>query len=708
MLSSQTGRANIMPYLDLADQIIPGYKTLSENQRNIFENSESGKQLVKLVNDTSENFTKSQGWINFLFRSNEKEREQIKAQFALNKKNLLNNINKTREYQTVIVKIATYYLKMEYEDFNLLNKEKQKKLASSDFSQTLRLSLSQCNELIAAEFHEFTKLDEWTKMNSGHIWLNRIEELETKKKNAVHVWEETFLAENDDLEPFRKSIAEKKELIKKEKLAQEQRLLEQHLNELGSFLPMLHRRKPDEQLTFLAQLGARETYSLQTAQLDEKYISNLLLYLMQKANYVAMNFINLDAFNEEQARFMAQKILNTFNEQTNLKIEDWIEDYNNRLYHHLINELRLINGKKWQVKPPGATQVLMSSLSYLWNNPAVEHLNAYMTKLADAHAFIQATNFSTQNESSLLAILDIYNYGRYHEQISETRSIITNLLKSLQPIYDEYKQIAFYEKNIYLKTFRILMPIIIVVGVIVLVSAALTPLALPEIAFVAVFIPSLILGLALAAKYLSVKNDVYKYLRDKYYGGSFEIPEFQVNERMKTAFGHTNAVQISQLYIDTIKHCDTLEANYRFLHAQGSLTREQIKERNDNLVKRHQLYLEWYDLHDNKELGVDELTSIALTRLQKECDSQYQLLEIELTKEEQSIKESLDHVTSDIKTTILNNNETLNDKDQNDSTKTLIRTSYRHGLFTSPNTLSIKKHLEAMATLVSTDLNPQI
>lgn len=676
-----------MLYLDVADHIIPGYKGLSEKQRTLFENSEPGQQMSQFINDhieMSKNFTKSQGWLSILFGSSEKEREQIKEKFALDKEKLLNTLNKTLEYQTVIEQIISDCLKKECEEFNLLDAEEQKKLATIDCSKTLHQSLDELNKLIELETQEYAQLDDWSKMNQGYKWQNRINTLEIKKKNAVLEW-----YENKELEPFKKSIAEKK-------IAQQHQLLEEHLKQLAGFFPLLQRRQSSEESTIIEQLPAKYLPNNEkNAQLDEEHLSNILLNLMHEANQVEMDFINLDGFNKKQTDRIAQKILKAFNKQTDLQIEKWIEKYSTRLYAHLIRELRLINGKEWQVAKESTPQVFMSSLSYLWNNPATERFNAYIAKLGDAHAFIQATNFSTQNESSLLGVLDLYNYARYNEQISETKSIITNLLNPLQPLYDEYKQIAFFEQNPYMKTFRILMPIVISVGVVVLTSAALAPLALPEIAFIAVFIPSLIFGVALATKYVSVKNEVYKYLRDFYYGGSFEIPEFQVNDRMTTAFGDGNAAQVRQFYIDAIKQCDSLELNFRSLNTVGKLTQDKIKERNENLIKRHQLYLEWYDVHSNYELGVDKLTAITLTRLQKECDSEYQLLETELLKEQQGIKESVADVCTDIKNTILNNNVAPGPEEQTN----IIKTSYRYGLFKSPNTLSIKRRLEEMDTL---------
>ena len=49
----------------------------------------------------------------------------------------------------------------------------------------------------------------------------------------------------------------------------------------------------------------------------------------------------------------------------------------------------------------------------------------------------------------------------------------------------------------------------------------------------------------------------------------------------------------------------------------------------------------------------------------------------------------------------------LKAEEQNNVEKTLIRNSYRHGLFKSPNTLSIKMHLEEMASL-SNQLMPKV
>ena len=425
---------------------------------------------------------------------------------------------------------------------------------------------------------------------------------------------------------------------------------------------------------------------------------------MQQMNHIEMDFMNLDAFNKKHAHRMAQEILKAFNNKTKLDLDDWFKKYEDKLHKQVIKQLQLINGKKWEVRQNGLTDDLLESLSYLWNNQAVNRANEFLRKMADAHGFIQATSFSTQNESSYLAILDVYNYARYQEQIAESRTILTSLLSPLLPLYNEYKDIALYEKNPYWKSFRTIMPIVVVVAFIILVSVALSPLALPELAFSAVFILALLIGLALATKYVSVKNEIYKNLRERYYGGAFEIPEFQVNARMLGAFGTMEkASRVRTFYINAIKDCDDLEKEYSLKHEQGLLSQEDIDLRKENRKKRHQPCLEWYDIHSNNDLDFHRAPLIVSNRLQQNSEQEFLQLKSVLQEEQESIRHCVSEATADLKETIVTHNQKPVIEKGREKEATTIKAHYRHGLFSPPRCLELKAHVEELV-----DFNAQI
>lgn len=653
-----------MNFLFLADCIIPGYSLLSKKQRQSFEKRASGKKFVTLIEETMKSAAELQEsagiWI-MLFGDLDAKKEQLRRQFKENKQQLTDDIRFKKDYQLLNSWITYNLLQSEFPDFHLLDKKQKKILSYAGFSQKLLLPLALLDKLIQQEHDTVMNLDAWGKIHTaGLLHLNRNDALQNKKKEIIYQWNVQFLT-NLQMEPLRKTISQKKDRLRQTKIQQDLAALSAHAAELADFFPLLHYRPSLAQPTGLAMLLAQ--YRLENGEInpnprkvEEDLLTNVIFAYMHELNHIEMDFINLDAFHLKLARHLALAILQSFNDSQTFELEEWFDAYQTHLYKYVRKQFLLIHGHPWKrsTKPSD----ILQSLSYLWNNKTANDLSNrttdFLSQVADAHAFIQATGFSTQNENSFLAILDIYNYGRYHKQISETKSIFFSLLTPLHPLYEEYKDIAFYEKNGLWKLVRILMPIIIIVAVILAVALMLAPLGLPELAFTIACVPAFILGLALAAKYVAVKNDVYKYARSLYYGGFFEIPEFRINLRMEDAFGNkTNAEWVRQYYIDAIKHCDDNEKEYTKCYEKGLLTDETIQLRKQNINKRHELCLEWCDIHHNKNLGVENVLSIALNRLRQSAEKEYTQLEMVLEQELESIHSSTMQVAYDLKTAFI-------------------------------------------------------
>jgi hypothetical protein len=243
-----------------------------------------------------------------------------------------------------------------------------------------------------------------------------------------------------------------------------------------------------------------------------------------------------------------------------------------------------------------------------------------------------------------------------------------------------------------------------------LVAVILVPLVLPELAFFAAFIPSLFIGLALANEYVATKNTIYNALREWYYGGPFEIPEFQLNTRMLKAFGtEENALKVRAFYIEELKHCNDLETTFILKHEQVILNQEDLDQRKANREKRQQLCLEWYDIHSNKDLSYTQAPVIALNRLQQTSEQEYQELQKVLQEEFDSIVKSVTEVTTDIKATIIDHNKIPSSESENDAKieATTIKAHYRYGLFKQPHCLKHKVHLEDLDRL-SEQINMQL
>jgi hypothetical protein len=685
-----------MEFLEIANLIIPGYKLLSQTKRDAFEQSEPGKAFYKSINTTLKAFRDSETQSTLLERFwwMLTKSPSLQEHVELKKTEILNDINVSNEYRQILIQISLRLLKKVYPDFRLLNKNQQETLAGADFSLSLLNSHSEYDRLIEKDEREYRSIDRWAQLYGSATALIdfTISEITDKKQTAIIEWERNFL-ESPEMENLRNSITLEKARQKWERLTN-------YAKELVDFFPFLNYRiSLGDQSTFdklVSRYDSEIDKTENRAKINEELISDILFHYMQEVNRAEMSFINLDDFNHKRAKRMADAILKAFKRKSLLDLDALFNKYNTKLNTHLIDQAYLINDKAWERAPVSNGRQLLHSLSFLWNNKAVDVGNQFLGKFADAHAFIQATNFSTQNESSFLAILDFYNYGRYHQQISEVKTIFASLLNPFKPLYNEYKEIGLYEKNAYWKAFRTLMPILIVVGFIIVVAALLAPLALPELAFTAALIPILLIGLGLATKYVTIKNDLYKYVREKYYGGHYEIPEFLCNERMNHAFGNENAELIRKFYIKELTRCEKLESEYQSKNEKGLLSADDIQQREQNNIKRTQLCLEWYDIHSNKDLHYEEVPQIALNRLQLAGDKCYEQLEQALQSEQNTIRLLTTQVTDEIKNTIVSHNSVPADPRPEATT---IRTNYRHGLFSIPQTYVYKTTLEEIATL---------
>ena len=693
-----------MTFSHIADLLIPGYTTLSQKRKKKFEQSEAGIKFRNLTNKILANQQKLQettGWLDFFTGKAEHKKQLFSEKVHRQKNRFIDQISHTPEYQTINRRITYHLLKAYFPEFNLLRKKQKKLLASMTFSQELLRQIPAIDALIQQKENQLSNMSYWEKTQvQGRCQLDEIEQLQAQKKVIINEWNELFLLCNA-MASSRNLIAKKKKALRKKVLAQKLADLEKHARQLAVYFPMLDYRLPHTKQPFVDRIitlykSQKRKALSQSNRIDETLLAELLFYCMQRLNQIEAGFINLDNFNKNQAQRMSLAILENYRVNTILNLDMLLAEYQVKLTKHLIDHLSLANHPAWPFSKHRQPDELVHALSCLWNNKTTDKMHEFVGRIADAHAFIQATGFSTQNESSFLAILDIYNYNRYNRQIAETKTIAAHLLSPLQVLYDEYKDIALYEKNGYWKTFRMAMPILIILGFIILVAIAfaLIPLALPELVFTATTIAAFFFGTALAIKYISTKNQIYKYCRNQYYGGAFEIPEFQVNDRMISAFGNQeHANWIRNYYIDELKRCDKIETDYQTKHIQGLMTQEDIESRKENIKKRHQLCLEWYDIHSNKDLGFETVAKIAQRRLQNAIAEEYQTLKSVLTEELDTLDLITSQITDDLKATI---NEHATAPTQN---ATRIKIKYTPGFFSPPRSLPHKKHIEEMVTI---------
>lgn len=281
-----------------------------------------------------------------------------------------------------------------------------------------------------------------------------------------------------------------------------------------------------------------------------------------------------------------------------------------------------------------------TSLAYLWQvcdrRERSTGITTFFNEMADAHGLIQATGWSTQNENSLLAILDAHNYVRYKSKIAEGHFILRSLADPLYPLFTEYQDIAHREKNVVLKILRTAVPMLITAGFMISMMA-LMPVALPELAFVILAIPLLYLGLIASSLYVKTKELTYQSYRHLRYHGDLEkFPEFQLNSNLVDAFGQEKALDVRAYYLQAIKTCHAIEDNYRGINR---LSTEEKAAREANVEKSHALLLEWFDLRDNKNICRDKAPLIAIKRLETDERALSKTFQTTQQQDERDIKQ---------------------------------------------------------------------
>jgi hypothetical protein len=311
-----------------------------------------------------------------------------------------------------------------------------------------------------------------------------------------------------------------------------------------------------------------------------------------------------------------------------LPYEDWsdkkVSVYKQALKTQLKKHTITTPAWKYDIEP---NSFFSASLSYLFTNAANTDVGVFSRKLLDAHGFSTFGGFASQG-GDLLACLDLFNYIRNREQIAETKQIFSTLMVPLRPLYNEYKAISQYEKNSLMIVLRALLPMIVIGLAVAGFCFLLSPLGLPELVGVLILVPLVYLGAALASALLVSRNFLYENLKSAFYGGRYNTPEFQVNQRMKGALGGAVAAGlVRDFYVYLMKSCDAKAAE--FDSRSMRLTTDEIKEKMENLVKRMTLRLEWIDISRNDEYGTDKIAALVSRRIYLEADPAYKAIQKE-------------------------------------------------------------------------------
>jgi hypothetical protein len=652
--------------LQIASTLIAGYDLLSANVRSQFEKTAPGIIFSTAIAKAEDDITKleverDKSWLWKAYYQ-----KQIDATIkALASQALTPEVTNSEEYKQLIFEIILKILPKVYPDIKYLATEEQFQVASAEFSVTLQTKYLQANKDV--ESYQSPLIP-----SSGDPLFYGM--LEDYKDSIIEKWKQQ-LATDESMSLIRTKIALGKG--------------QERSRALAVFFPFLrdpslsNPTSPTDQLYNAYQIEVEaaeaEHRAPNTEKVEEDFLTKLLFQQLQAkaGHYIDALQIDshnlLDEFNQTQANILAKKILDAFNKEKTLEMRNWLDAYQAELKSYIRIKIELINGKRWS-SPILNLAALTEPLSVLWNNWITDGSAEFAARVGEAHSFLQYMGAASQNDNPLFWGLDAYNVLRNRDQILETKNTLFSLLiKPFKPLIQEYQDIAKYETSFLKQIIRTVMPLLIVAGLLVLVGMLLTPFGLPELAFIAIAIPTLFIGLALATKYVTWKNSLAQSFHRWRHGGPYEIPELKVSDRMVSVFGdkaRLDAAQSDQekkallqefrqtaeairvIYIEEMQKLNDNE-NY-FAEHEAALTAEEIKARRDNLAEIYALGFEWYDIHSNTKLGIDVVKAVAIKRLCKIADGEYALLRKHLLGTEGAlIDQSINNLVDNLNTSLL-------------------------------------------------------
>lgn len=622
-----------MTLIEIACQLIPGYGLLTEEERHQFAETDAGKafeQMVKLIQEFSDDVRANQSWFSRLTLSKESE-IKIKTEIEARKKEFSELMTGNEAYRRLRSQILYKIIIERFPELRLSSSSGE--ILDYFYQSELMQSLGTSDLLeLENQIQELKNIA--LPLERGAALLYKVGE---NKEIILRQWYQHYL-ESDELAFFRLALENQKEEEKAERLKRVVQIVpafdvsgfedsresveEEFHDVIEDDLEEFH-DAPDEFLDEDLEEKNRET------KLEEE-LTCFLFEKLQNAVNGQISFMDLVQFNLNQANHIAKRILAASKLNEEITLDNILLNYKIALSNQISDKLKIINGKKIVIHEPPVWEELSNSLSYLfWNSHIVKSSIHFINQLSDAHLFLAYTGATSQNDSYTV-LLDLINAGRLRSQVIETKTIFISLFKPFLPLYEEMRDIAFREKNYFRKLFRTLMPLLIIAGFVVLVGALLAPLAIPEFAFLIAVIPTFFIGLALATFYVVAKNTIHQKIQLLWYGDAFEIPQYQVNDRMIDIFGTQEMAEfVRAFYIEEIKQCDRFEKECQQQRGRGQINPD---ERKANIERRHLLNLEWYDIHSNESLAVEKVKQIVINRLITVGNEEYQKLMNELAK----------------------------------------------------------------------------
>lgn len=288
-----------------------------------------------------------------------------------------------------------------------------------------------------------------------------------------------------------------------------------------------------------------------------------------------------------------------------------------------------------ECKAPELEQA-QTTLSQMFNDilgALSKNLPHEVAEIADVHAIIQASGFSTQNEYSHLAILDFVNYIKYTEEIKNLKTISSAFIRPLLPLYWELLYVSKQPKNIF-NIIRLIMPLVLLTAYLIAIEtlfntvpaliALLSILHAPEVAMILTMAISIYVGLVLMSYAYEHLKIAYHYLSNIYYGGQYETPVYQVNSRMEAIFGSVLAQDIRTFYIENMQKLDADIQRLEHEEKNNGLDQRQLEMLQNSQNTRKKMELEWMGIHHLQKLATNTAKAHVKARLQEKIKDKYE------------------------------------------------------------------------------------
>jgi hypothetical protein len=271
-----------------------------------------------------------------------------------------------------------------------------------------------------------------------------------------------------------------------------------------------------------------------------------------------------------------------------------------------------------------------SFLGKLINNSQTTLMN-----WSDTYFLMRATGFAAQSGSTADTLLDWFNRFRYAKELSDTKSILNDLLVPVYPIYIEYRALAQDKDGNFVKYCRTLLPMVLIAGVVVSTFGLLASFALPEVAALFVMVPVLYVAAVVTAQYLELRDFLYKMTTEWWFGGPYKVPYYQVNSRMldPKAFGTKELAQaVADYYIKAHQACDLQEQIYAQKYSAAGLDEKEATARAANNQRKNHLIASWVDIHENRDFALDHLPMIVQQQIHADIRMLYEQLQTTVTE----------------------------------------------------------------------------